>query len=93
MGLVAAHTPPWANREPFLPCAHPQACPVPHGHQTWQARACARLMWPCNEAAQVGHTDGLKQGRWRAVRGVHVWERMYTRGGFMSMYAKTNTVL
>ena len=21
--------------------------------------------------------------------GVHVWERMYTRGGFMSMYGKT----
>ena len=26
-------------------------------------------------------------------RPVHVWERMYTRGGFMSMYGKTNTVL
>ena len=26
-------------------------------------------------------------------RGDHVWERMYTRGGFMSMYGKTNTVL
>ena len=26
-------------------------------------------------------------------RGVHIWERMYTRGGFMSMYGKTNTVL
>ena len=26
-------------------------------------------------------------------RGVHVWELMYTRGGFMSVYAKTNTVL
>ena len=26
-------------------------------------------------------------------RGVHVWEGMYTRGGFMSMYGKTNTVL
>ena len=26
-------------------------------------------------------------------RGVHVWERMYTRGRFMSMYGKTNTVL
>ena len=24
---------------------------------------------------------------------VHVWERMYTRGGFMSRYGKTNTVL
>ena len=26
-------------------------------------------------------------------RGVHVWDCMYTRGGFMSMYVKTNTVL
>ena len=25
--------------------------------------------------------------------GVHVWDHMYTRGGFMSMYGKTNTVL
>ena len=25
-------------------------------------------------------------------REVHVWECMYTRGGFMSMYGKTNTV-
>ena len=24
-------------------------------------------------------------------RGVHVWERMYTHGGFMLMYGKTNT--
>ena len=26
-------------------------------------------------------------------REVHVWERMYTRGGFVSMYGKTNIVL
>ena len=26
-------------------------------------------------------------------RGVHVWEHVYTHGGFMSMYGKTNTVL
>ena len=26
-------------------------------------------------------------------RRVHVWEHMYKRGGFMSMYGKTNTVL
>ena len=25
--------------------------------------------------------------------GVHVWDRMYTRGGIMSMYGKINTVL
>ena len=30
------------------------------------------------------------EGGWR---GVNVWERMYTRGGFMSMYGKTSTVL
>ena len=29
----------------------------------------------------------------RGGREVHVWEGMYTRGGFMSMYGKTNTVL
>ena len=26
-------------------------------------------------------------------RGIHVWESVYTHGGFMSMYGKTNTVL
>ena len=26
-------------------------------------------------------------------KGVHVWDHMYTRGGFKSMYGKTNTVL
>ena len=26
-------------------------------------------------------------------RGVHVWEHMYTHGGFKSMYGKTNTIL
>ena len=26
-------------------------------------------------------------------RDVHVWERMYTRDGFMTMYGKTNAVL
>ena len=26
-------------------------------------------------------------------RGVQDWEHMYTRGGFMLMYGKTNTVL
>ena len=26
-------------------------------------------------------------------RGVHVWECIYPRAGFMSMYGKTNTVL
>ena len=26
-------------------------------------------------------------------RGVQDWEHVYTRGGFMSMYVKTNTIL
>ena len=26
-------------------------------------------------------------------RGVHAWEQKYTRGGFMPMHGKTNTVL
>ena len=30
---------------------------------------------------------------WEVGGGVHVWDRMYTRGGFMSMYGKTNRVL
>ena len=29
----------------------------------------------------------------RGGRGVQEWELMYTRGGFMLMYGKTNTVL
>ena len=29
----------------------------------------------------------------RGGGGVHVWERIYTRGGFMSMYGETNTIL
>ena len=28
-----------------------------------------------------------------AGRGVQDWEHMYTRGGFMLMYGKTNTIL
>ena len=30
---------------------------------------------------------------WEVGGGVHVWELMYTHGGFMSMYGKTNIVL
>ena len=29
----------------------------------------------------------------RGGRGIQEWELVYTRGGFMSMYGKTNTVL
>ena len=41
---------------------------------------------PMQDAAERHYWEG-------GGRGVHVWERMYTRGGFMSMYGKTNTVL
>ena len=39
---------------------------------------------------RTGHGRCYGEG---GVRGVHVWEWMYTHGGFMSMYGKTNTVL
>ena len=32
-------------------------------------------------------------GRWEVGVGVHVWELMYTRDGFMPMHGKSNTVL
>ena len=44
----------------------------------------------------LGLVHGDDPERWCGEgggRGVHVWDRMYTRGGFMSMYGKTNTVL
>ena len=54
---------------------------------------------PINESPVYGCL-GLVHGddpeRWYGVgggRGVQDWELMYTRGGFMSMYGKTNTVL
>ena len=34
-----------------------------------------------------------RDGMWGMWEGVHDWEHMYTLGGFMSMYGKTNTVL
>ena len=44
----------------------------------------------------LGLVHGDDPERWYGEgsgRGVHVWELMYTRGGFMSMYGKTNTIL
>ena len=37
------------------------------------------------------HRSDLQLIKYKALR--NVWERMYTHGGFMSMYGKTNTVL
>ena len=44
----------------------------------------------------LGLVHGDDPERWYGVgggRGVQDWELMYTHGGFMSMYGKTNTVL
>ena len=51
---------------------------------------------PTQDTACLGLVHGDDPERCygeRGGRGVHVWERMYTCGGFMSMYGKTNTVL
>ena len=51
---------------------------------------------PTKDTACLGlvHGDDQRDVMGREVGGgVHVWERMYTRGGFMSMYGKPNTVL
>ena len=49
---------------------------------------------PTQDTACLGNGDDPERCYGEGCgRGVHVWERMYTRGGFMSMYGKTNTVL
>ena len=51
---------------------------------------------PTQDAACLGLVHGDDPERCygeEGGRGVQVWERMYTRGGFMSMYGKTNIVL
>ena len=53
-------------------------------------------LWPMQDTACLGlvHGDDPERCyREGGGRGVHVWELMYTRGEFMSMYGKTNTVL
>ena len=48
------------------------------------------------DAGCLGLVRGDDPEGWCGVgvgRGVHVWELVYTHGGFMSMYGKTNTVL
>ena len=49
-----------------------------------QDTACLRLVHGDDPERYYGEGGG---------RGVHVWEHMYTRGGFMSRYGKTNRVL
>ena len=53
---------------------------------------------PVYVQCRIQHAWGWCMGMMRCYgegggRGVHVWERMYTHGGVMSMYGKTNTVL
>ena len=53
-------------------------------------------LWPMQDTACLGlvHGDDPERCyREGGGRGVHVWERMYTCGGFMSMYGKTNKIL
>ena len=55
-----------------------------------------RIESPTQDTACLGlvHGDDLERCYGKGGgRGVHVWELMYTCGGFMSMYAKINTVL
>ena len=49
-----------------------------------QDTACLVLVHGDDPEGCCGEGDG---------RGIHVWDRMYTCGGFMSIYSKTNTVL
>ena len=54
------------------------------------------VLCPTQDTAYLGLVHGDDPERCYGEggeRGVHVWERMYTRGGFKSMYGKTNTVL
>ena len=50
---------------------------------------------PMQDTACLGlvHRDDPEGCGEAGGRGVHVWDRMYTRGGFMSIYGKTNIVL
>ena len=63
----------------ILSCKNPIAslCPT-------QDTACLGLVHGDDPERCYGEGGG---------RGFHVWERMYTCGGVMSMYGKTNTVL
>ena len=52
---------------------------------------------PMQDTACLGlvHGDDPERCYGKGCRGggAHVWERIYSRVGFMSMYGKTNTVL
>ena len=57
--------------------------------ESWTGHSCIRT-----GCLGLVHWDDPE--RWygeRGGRGVQYWEHMYTCGGFMLMYAKTNTIL
>ena len=82
---------PWGHRE--LDMTQHTACIVNLGMS--QKKGIASLC-PMQDTGCLGLVHGDDPERCYGEgggRGVHVWECMYTRGGFMSMYGKTNTVL
>jgi len=54
-------------------------------HQS-RLNAGYRMLW----AGALGSARGIL---WGAGKGVQYWEHVYTRGEFMLMYGKTNTIL
>ena len=67
------------------------------GGMIWEngIETCISLC-PMQDTGCLGLVHGDDPERGYGVGGgrrVYVWERKYTRGGFMSMYGKTNTVL
>ena len=65
-------------------------------HVYYHVRIESPVLCPTQDTAYLGLVHGDDPERCYGEggeRGVHVWERMYTRGGFKSMYGKTNTVL
>ena len=52
------------------------------------------MFWPCsNPRRELLEDRRKKQWKLEGGKGVQDGEHMYTHGGFMSMYGKTNTIL
>ena len=69
-----------------------------NGIETCMISCKKRITSLCSiqDTGRLGLVHGDDPERWYGVgggSGVQDWELMYTRGGFMSMYGKTNTVL
>ena len=64
--------------------------------ELWCWRKLLRVPWTArrsNQSILKEISPGISLEGERGGRGVQDWELMYTHGGFMSMYGKTNTVL